>query len=183
MLSVMCLIPVATIAALWSFLPAVHEGELEAQVFAEELPTADYYSVDYYKRPPYTAGVLVIQNKSDQDWTHLNIQVNGNYQVYDTEPILARGEKRYQLSKFLNRTGARFSLQYNELNRVRIYARRPTKDRATFYHEFPVHFPAPTNYWPAVILLSLFAILMTIAGVLFARVSSANRIADKAQLE
>ncbi len=178
MLTLMCLIPVATIAALWGYLPAVHEGELEAQVYAESLPLKDFYAIEYYNRPPYEGGELVVQNKSDQDWTHLNIQVNGNYQIYDIEPIVAHGERRYELSRFLNRTGARFSLQFNELNRVRIYARRPTKDRATFYHEFPTHFPTPTNYWPAIILLSVFAILLGIAGYLFMRISAASRAAE-----
>lgn len=135
----MCLVPVATILALWQYLPPVHEGELEANVYAEGLPPADFYKVEYYKRPPVEGGVLVLENKSDQDWTHLNIQVNGNYQVYDKETIPAHGERRYELNRFLNRSGARFSLQYNELQRVRVYARRPTKDRATFYHEFPTY--------------------------------------------
>ena len=135
----MCLVPVATILALWNYLPPVYEGELEANVYAEGLPPEDFYQVEYYKRPPFKGGVLVLQNQSDQDWTHLNIKVNGHYQVYDKEPIPARGERRYELNRFLSRSGARFSLQYNELQAVRIYARRPTKDRATFYHEFPTH--------------------------------------------
>jgi len=175
MLTLMCLIPVATIAALWGYLPPVHEGELEANVVAENLPAKDFYTIDYYKRPPYDQGVLILKNESDQDWTHLNIQVNGNYQIYDKEPIVARGERRYDLSRFLNRTGARFSLQYNELNRVRVYARRPTKDRATFYHEFPTHFPASSNYWPSIILLGAFAVLAVIAGFVFLKIAAAQK--------
>jgi hypothetical protein len=135
----MCLIPVATITALWQYLPPVHEGELEANVYAVGLPSADFYQVEYYKRPPVEGGVLVLENRSDQDWTHLNIQVNGNYQVYDKDPIPAHGERRYELKRFVSRSGARFSLQYNELSRVRVYARRPTKDRATYFHEFPTY--------------------------------------------
>lgn len=139
MLLGMCLIPVATIAVLWQYLPPVFEGELEANVYAEGLPNEEFYQVEYYKRPTFKGGLLVVENLSDQDWTHLNIKVNGHYQIYDKEPIPAHGERRYELNRFLNRTGARFSLQYNELNRVRIYARRPTKDRATYFREFPSH--------------------------------------------
>ena len=135
----MCLVPVATILAMWQFLPPVFEGTLEAEVSAEGLPTAEFYSVDYYKRPPFEGGVLLIHNASDQDWTHLNIQVNTHYQIYDIEPIPARTTVRFNLDRFLSRTGARFSLQYNELRTVRIYARRPTKDRATYFHEFDTH--------------------------------------------
>ena len=174
MLALMCLIPLVTIAVLWNYLPPVFEGKLEAKVFAEGLPSAEFYSIDYYKRPPVDDGVLVVQNLSDQDWTQLNILVNGNYQIYDTEPILAHDEKRYDLNRFVNRTGARFSLQYNELSRVRIYARRPTKDRATFYHQFPTHFPVPNSYWPSILLLGIFAVLMLIAARLFAKLGSAS---------
>lgn len=174
MLAVMCGIPLATIFVLWQYLPPVFEGKLEANVIAEELPGADFYAIEYYKRPPVEGGTLIVQNKSDQDWTQLNIQINGNYQIYDTKPILAKQEKRYLLNRFVNRTGARFSLQYNELRRVRIYARRPTKDRATYYHEFPTHYPIPTSYWPSLILLGVFAILLLIAARVFIRMGNAS---------
>lgn len=172
MLTMMCVIPVVTIAVLWRYLPPVFEGKLEAQVVAEDLPGADFYAIDYYKRPKVEGGILIVQNKSDQDWTHLNILVNGNYQIYDTEPIPAHGEKRYVLNRFVNRTGARFSLQFNELSRVRIYARRPTKDRATYYHEFPTHYPVADRYLPSAILLGVFLVLMVIAAVAFVKIGS-----------
>ena len=184
MLVFMCLIPIGTIAVLWSYLPPVYEGKLEANVYAEDLPNAEFYAVEYYNRPPVEGGVLVVQNESDQDWTQLNIQVNGNYQIYDTVPILAHEEKRYSLTRFLNRTGARFSLQYNELNRVRIYARRPTKDRVTYYQEFPTHFPDTRSYWPVVVLLVAFSVLFLVAVFVFFKLGTANRLelraADKA---
>lgn len=135
-LVLMCLVPVVTIFGLFQFLPPVFEGQLEASVSAAGLPSAEYYAVDYYQRPQFTGGELIVNNESDQDWTHLNIQVNRHYQIYDTDPIPAGTRKRFQLDRFLSRTGARFSLRYNELKSVRIYARRPTKDRATFYYEF-----------------------------------------------
>lgn len=177
LLTVMCGVPILTIAVLWQFLPPVYEGKLEANVFAEGLPNAEFYAIEYYERPAVEGGDLVVQNKSDQDWTQLNIQVNGNYQIYDTEPILAQEEKRYNLERFVNRTGARFSLQYNELARVRIYARRPTKDRATFYYEFPTHFPVPNSYWPSVVLVGVFAVLLLIAARVFAKLGSASAAA------
>ena len=174
MLSLMCLIPVVTIAVLWGYLPAVHEGQLEANVIAKDLPGKDFYSIDYYDRPTWERGFIILQNKSDLDWTHLEVRVNGNYQVYDRDPIPARGERTYDLARFLNRTGARFSLQYNELNRIRIYARRPTKDRATYVQTFQTHFPISSNYWPSIILLSVFLVLGVIAAILFAKISKAQ---------
>jgi hypothetical protein len=140
MLALMCLVPVVTIFVLWKFLPPVIEGELEAHVYAEGLPSAEFYADEYYDRPPFAGGVLVVENRGDLDWTHLiNIQVNRHYQIYDSETFPAHSVKRYELDRFLNRTGARFSLRYNELKSVRIYARRPTKDRATYYREFETH--------------------------------------------
>jgi hypothetical protein len=174
MLSLMCLIPVVTIAVLWGYLPAVHEGQLEANVIAKDLPGKDFYSIDYYDRPTWERGFIILQNKSDLDWTHLEVRVNGNYQVYDRDPIPAHGERTYDLARFLNRTGARFSLQYNELNRIRIYARRPTKDRATYVQTFQTHFPISSNYWPSIILLSVFLVLGVIAAILFAKISKAQ---------
>ena len=136
MLVAMCLIPVATIAALWQLMPPTHEGQLECRAYGEGLPTDEFYEVKYDQRPPFQGGFIVIQNLSDVDWTHLNIQVNGYYQIYDVEPIPAGGEKRYELSKFLTRSGARFSLRYNPLKSVRVYARRPNAERATYYQDF-----------------------------------------------
>ena len=99
----------------------------------------------------------------------MQIQVNGHYGVYDIDPIPAGGEKEYQLNKFLNRTGARFSLQYNELARVRIYARRPTKDRATYSQLFETYGNYDPKYWPVGVLLGAFFILLTLAALLFRR--------------
>ena len=180
LLGLMCLIPVTTIFALWGYLPDVHEGQLEAEVYAQGLPPKEYYSTEYYKRLPVSDGFLVLKNKSDVDWTHLNVQVNGNYQIYDRETIPAHGQREYILGKFLNRTGAKFQLQYNELNRVRVYARRPTKDRATFEHKFDTYAEVRTNWWPVGILLGTFALLLGIASVAFSRIYAAAEAENRA---
>lgn len=172
MLSFMCLVPVVTILVLWNYLPPVFEGQLNASVTAQNLPGADFYSIDYYDRPPVEGGEITIFNHSDVDWTHLNIQVNGNYQVYDVEPIPAQGKKVFELSRFLNRTGARFSLQFNELERVRIYARRPTKDRATYYQAFETQNPIPERYVPVALLLGVFGVLLLIAAFIFVKLGA-----------
>jgi len=62
--------------------------------------------------------------------------VNGYYQIYDSEPIPAKSSKAYKLDRFVSRAGARFQLRYNPLKSARIYARRPTHDRATWACEF-----------------------------------------------
>lgn len=137
MLMGMCLIPVVTIFGLWSYMPAVEEGQLCCEFTAAGLPDAEFYAVDYWERDDYELGELIVSNVGEQDWTHLNIQVNGNYQIYDhREPILAGTTKSFKLNRFVSRAGSRFSLQYNELKKARIYARRPGGDRATYYCEF-----------------------------------------------
>ncbi|MEM7782255.1 MAG: hypothetical protein AAF623_02805 [Planctomycetota bacterium] len=169
MLFLMCVIPVGTIFLLWNYMPQVHEGQLEANVIALGLPETEFYQGDYKKRPEVESGSIIVQNKSNVDWTHLNIQVNGHYSIYDIEKIPAGGEKEYLLSKFLNRTGARFSLRYNELARVRIYARRPTKDRATYAQTFDTYGDYSPKFFPVIILLLTFLVLLTLASLMFRR--------------
>jgi hypothetical protein len=132
----MGLMPIVTISALWMYMPPLFEGQLDCRFTAEALPTAEFYAVDYRERPDYDGGFLVVENREDQDWTHLNIQVNGHYQIYDTDPIPAGETVKFKLDRFVSRAGSRFQLRYNELKSARIYARRPSRDRATFYCEF-----------------------------------------------
>jgi hypothetical protein len=136
MLVLMCLVPLVTLYILWRYLPKVYEGQLQAAVLATNLPASEFYSQHYSQRPPVEGGEIVVQNNSPQDWTHLNIQVNRYYQLYDSDVIPAGHQRSYPLNRFLSLTGARFSLRYNQLKSVRIYARLPTKDRATYYHSF-----------------------------------------------
>ena len=136
LLFAMAAVPIIVIAVLWNFLPPVHEGELQANVYAEGVPPDEFYEVRYDQRPTVSDGFLVVQNNSDEDWTMLNIQVNKNYQIYDTEPILANSKRKFKLDKFITRSGARFSLRYNPLKSVMIYARLPSSERATYSYEF-----------------------------------------------
>ena len=135
-LIIMTVIPIGTVLSIWAFLPQVYEGQLEASATSQGLPPADFYLPRYDLRPPWTGGELILHNNSDEDWSHLNIQVNGFYQIHDIEPIPAGESKSYKLEKFLTRSGGRFKLQYNQLKKVRVYARLPSGNRATFAHEF-----------------------------------------------
>jgi hypothetical protein len=135
-LILMTAIPIGTVLAIWTFLPQVYEGQLQAAATSEGLPPADFYLPRYDLRPPWSGGELILHNNSEDDWSHLNIQVNGFYQIHDIEPIPAGESKSYKLEKFLTRSGARFKLQYNQLKKVRVYARLPGGNRATFAHEF-----------------------------------------------
>ena len=136
LLSIMCLVPVVTIAALFSYLPSVYEGKLEAAVSAEGLPPGSFYDEHYSKRPKVENGILMVHNQSEQDWTHLNIQINRHYQIYEHRTLEAGQSRPFRTDRFVSRTGAKFDLRYNPLSHVRVYARRPTKDRATFATSF-----------------------------------------------
>ena len=136
LLVAMCLVPVVTIASLFWYMPPVEEGKLEASVSAEGLPATSFYETDRGDKSVVKDAVLIVNNDSDQDWTHLNIQINKHYQIYEREPIPARESRRYRLDRFITRTGAKFDISINPLKFVRIYARRPTKDRATFVTDF-----------------------------------------------
>lgn len=136
LLIAMCMVPVITIGTLYWYMPPVFEGELEASVAAEDLPPASFYDTHFSKRDKVGVGVLLLTNDSERDWTHLNIQINKHYQVYDHETIPAGETRRYRTDRFVSKTGAKFSLRYNPLRSVRVYARRPSGDRATFMTEF-----------------------------------------------
>jgi len=135
-LAVMCAVPVIVILALFSYMPDVVEGQLECKVTAEGLPSQAFYEQRYDLRPEFGGGQLVVENLSDQDWTHLNLQINHHYQIHDSEPIAAHSKRKFDLERFQNRTGARFKVRYNELNYARVYARRPTRDRAVYECDF-----------------------------------------------
>ena len=130
----MCLLPVITILVLWVYMPPAAEGELNCQFTTVGLPDQDFYAIEYRNREEFDGGELVVSNLEDYDWTHLNILVNGHYQIYDKEPIVAGTSKTYAIERFVSRAGARFSLRYNQLKSARIYARRdnPEHDRATY---------------------------------------------------
>jgi hypothetical protein len=136
-LFLLCSLPVAVVALIWQYLPRVEEGKLDARVTAIGLPSVEYYQIDYRRRDPHSGGELLVTNTGTQAWTHLNISINTFYQIYDTVPIAPGETVRFELDRFVSRTGARFSLQYNELRNVRVYARLPTKNRATYKYEFP----------------------------------------------
>ena len=136
LLVVMCALPIGVIFALFYGLPQVYEGTLEAGIDADGLPAASFYDEEYYDREKVPTGELIVTNQSKQDWTHLNIQINKHYQIYDRQPIPAGETRRFKLDRFDSRTGAKFDLTYNPLRYVRVYARRPTKDRATYSSEF-----------------------------------------------
>ena len=128
--------PVLTILGLWGFMPQVYEGQLEASVYTEGLPISDFYQVPLDERPSFQGGFIVVCNDSEDDWTHLKMQINDYYSSFDIEPIEAGTEKRFLLSKFITRWGTEFSVRNVPLKSVRIYARRPGGDRATFGKEF-----------------------------------------------
>ena len=132
----MMAIPVVTILGLWSVMPPVYEGQLEATVTTMGLPNPDYYLVPLEERPAFKGGSVVVRNNSDVDWTHLKMQVNYFYSTFDIEPIEAGTEKEFLLSKFITRDGKNFNIGYVPLKYFRIYARRPGGDRATFGKEF-----------------------------------------------
>jgi hypothetical protein len=136
MLIAMCCVPVITIFSLWAYLPEVHEGQLLASVATEGLPGEDFYAVDYYDRPPFEGGFVIVRNDSDVEWSNMEIKANHFYQTYDFDVLKPGEERRYLLSKLITRQGHTFQVRYNRLKSIRIYARQPKGDRATFYQDF-----------------------------------------------
>lgn len=132
----MCLVPTIVVFSLWQYLPPVYEGQLEGDARTTNLPSDEFYARPFGDRERVTGGELHVLNKSDQIWTMLNIQINNFYQIYDRVPLNPGEERTYELNRFVTRTGAMFDLRYNPVKNVRVYARRPTRDRATFFKDF-----------------------------------------------
>jgi hypothetical protein len=136
LLIAMCLVPTIVIFSLWQYLPPVFEGQLEGDARTTNLPPDEFYARPFGDREKVTGGELHVLNKSDQVWTMLNIQINNFYQIYDRVPLNPGEERTYELDRFVTRSGAMFDLRYNPVKNVRVYARRPTRDRATFFKDF-----------------------------------------------
>ena len=128
----MCCVPVITIAALFWYMPPVHVGQLKASIDMEGIPPAIFYKTNRGEKDKIGDAILIVNNESENDWTNLEIRVNKHYQIYETDPLLAGESRRYRLDRFITRTGAKFDISINPLKFVRIYARRPVGDRATF---------------------------------------------------
>ena len=148
LLMIMCFVPVVTIFVLWRILPPVLEDQLQAAVSAEEIPGPSFYETRDDLRRAVPPGKLLVQNLTDEDWEMPNIILNTYYQIYDTEPIKAGQVRAFDLDHFITRTGARFQVRYNPLKTVRIFAKLPSKERASFNYSFvdsgfPDPFPVP----------------------------------------
>lgn len=137
LLCLMALVPPITIGILWNILPPVAEGKLECEISASSLPDPSIYRLPLRDRPPVKGGLLVIRNSSNEDWTHINIWVNGHYQIYDLLPLKAGEVREYALDRFVTRFGAAYDLRYNPLASSLVYARMPEGHRATRKHVFP----------------------------------------------
>ena len=129
-------LPVGTVALIGLFLPPVQEGKLEAKIQAVGLPDPEFYQVKYNERPEFEGGFLLVTNTGEEEWTNFEITLNTFYQIYDYKPIKPGETVSFNLNRFISKMGAKFSLRYNEVRYVRIYARLPTKKRATYYQQF-----------------------------------------------
>jgi hypothetical protein len=136
LLGLMALVPPVVILALWNILPPLSEGTLAANATGRFLPDPGIYELPFGERPEIRGGQLVIRNTGLEDWTNINIWVNGHYQISDRVPLPAGQEREYLLELFVTRWGANYELGYNRLAKALIYARLPKGNRATRAFEF-----------------------------------------------
>ncbi len=137
LLALMCLVPVLTILALQLTMPPVHTGKLHAEVALRNVPPQVYYDLDADQRVPFPTASLVVKNRGNETWTHLNIRINRHYQIYEHKyPIEPGQERGFLLDRFVSRTGAVFDVRLVQPKNVEIYARLPDKSRATHVEDF-----------------------------------------------
>ncbi len=135
-MALLMILPVGTVALIGLFLPPVQEGTLEAKVQPVGLPDPEFYQIKYSARPEFEGGFLLVTNTGEEEWTNFEITLNTFYQIYDYKPIKPGETVSFNLNRFISKMGAKFSLRYNEVRYVRIYARLPSKKRATYYQKF-----------------------------------------------
>lgn len=136
LLGLMALVPPVVILTLWNILPPLSEGTLEASATGRFLPDAGIYELPFADRPEVKGGQLVIRNTGGEDWTNINIWINGYYQISDRDALPAGQEREYPLEQFVSRWGDSYQLGYNRLAKALIYARLPKGNRATRAFEF-----------------------------------------------
>ncbi len=138
LLVMMCIGPMLIIAWLWSILPEINEEQLEAKVTAVNFMPDSYFEIPIEERPyPEPGPRVLVQNLGDQEWTLINLIVNGAFQTYETKVPLEPGKSmEFELDLCLSMNGARFNPKLLKVPRVRVFARLPSKVRATHTHYF-----------------------------------------------
>ena len=137
MLAGMCMVPVITILTLWQIMPPAEEDTLQVNVTRVGVPALEYYFDDIADRKDVQQSYIVVKNESENEWSHVFVKVNKNYDIRDDIPIPPDGERSYLLNRFVSRTGARYDLRQLPLRHVRIFAKQEGKgSRATCNIEF-----------------------------------------------
>ena len=137
LLILMAITPVLTIIWLQAVLPPVKPGKLPAEASLYNVPPPSYFEQKVSERPTLPPASVIVKNVGDEEWTHINIRINRNYQIYEYgAPLLPGSERNYRLDRFVSRTGATLDVSRVRINDIEIYARLPNRSRATFEQDF-----------------------------------------------
>lgn len=140
MLIAMFVIPIATVLTLWYYLPPVSMHTLDAVVTLKGMERAE----EYDRRetiPSVPEPRVVVKNNGKDEWTQLIVEVNKRYKVYRTDEVVPAGESiEFGLDYFMTREGLFFPPGQIDVKHVRVYARLPSKSRATFETDFDAEF-------------------------------------------
>jgi len=132
MLVAMFIIPVTTVLTLWYYLPPVSMHKLDATVTFSGMETAEQYD-RRDKDAKIPEPLISIKNDGDQQWTHLIVEINKRYKVYRTEEVVDPGQTiDFALDYFMTREGLFFPPGKIKVNHIRVYARLPSRARATY---------------------------------------------------
>ncbi len=137
LLALMCFVPVITISWLQLTMPPVRPGELKAEVALQSVPPASYYELPTDQRTPMPLATIIVKNTGDEPWTHINVRINRNYQIYEHNVPLQPGQARgFLLDRFVSRTGSTLNIRAERPKDVEINSRLPDGSRATFEQDF-----------------------------------------------
>lgn len=140
MLVAMFIVPIATVLTLWFYLPPVSMYTLDATVTLVGMERAK----EFDRReaiPAVPEPRVVVKNIGQDEWTQLIVEVNKRYKVYRTDEVVPAGETiEFGLDYFMTREGLFFPPGQIDVKHVRVYARLPSRSRATYEADFDAEF-------------------------------------------
>lgn len=148
LLILLAIVPTALTVGLWMILPKVSEGKLPVEFTISGMPAEmTYYDLPTEQRPPLNDAKIEITNRSNIDWTQLNVMINRGYEVRDPSRVVKPGETVvYRFDKFYNRSGFTFDPELAPISHLRIFARQINYTRASIHQDI-----TPQDYGKAIV--------------------------------
>ena len=138
MLIAMCVVTLTIIFGLLLLLPPPEKKGLKVEIEPINFLPISYFQVPYQERAELEESPRIrVKNKSNDEWTMMNIRLNGaSFQTYEKIPLPPGAERVFVLDRFWSITGERFNPRALSVKRIQIMARVKSRSRRTFTQYF-----------------------------------------------